>query len=284
MSMPSFPPNGADMTREEALTMIIASIAMEELALSHILNAEGEKLQYILGTLPGAKPCASPQDVLAVNKSVAALVEAVTQNQILLQNKLSHVLEFCPLPPSPPCPPAPCPPPCPPPPCPCSPACPCPAPGPSPCPTPRPFPCKEHPCEKSILQLTGQREGGQWSPGCRLTWKQRKRRGTAIRWDDRAPAQICLTPGKSYIVQYTLNVRSASPSEGALLLRQSPCGVFTDTLPLRFSAACGPQSLHTSCVLHPRSCSGGCEVSLSLVLESRSALCVEEAVLDVIEL
>ena len=40
------------MTREEALTMIIASIAMEELALSHILNAEGEKLQYVLGT-PG---------------------------------------------------------------------------------------------------------------------------------------------------------------------------------------------------------------------------------------
>ena len=30
MSMPSFPPNGADLTREEALTMIIASIAMEE--------------------------------------------------------------------------------------------------------------------------------------------------------------------------------------------------------------------------------------------------------------
>jgi len=54
MSMPSFPPNGADMTQEEALTMIIASIAMEELALSHILNAEGEKLQYILGTLPQA--------------------------------------------------------------------------------------------------------------------------------------------------------------------------------------------------------------------------------------
>ena len=91
-----------DMTQEEALTMIIASIAMEELALSHILNAEGEKLQYILGTLPGTSPCACPHDVLAVNKSVTALVEAVTQNQMLLKNKLAQVLEFCPLPSPPP--------------------------------------------------------------------------------------------------------------------------------------------------------------------------------------
>lgn len=123
MSMPSFPPNGADMTQEEALTMIIASIAMEELALSHILNAEGEKLQYILGTLPGTNPCACPHDVLAVNKSVTALVEAVTQNQMLLKNKLAQVLEFCPLPSPPP------------------PAC-KPEPGPTPCPSPcRPDPC-----------------------------------------------------------------------------------------------------------------------------------------------
>ncbi len=89
MSMPSFPPDGANLTREEALTMIIASIAMEELALSHILNAEGEKLQYILGTLPGAKPCAGPQEVLAVNRSVTALLEAVTQNQLLLKTSWS---------------------------------------------------------------------------------------------------------------------------------------------------------------------------------------------------
>ena len=86
------------MTRDEALNMIVASIAMEELALSHILNAEGEKLQYILGTLLGTSPSTRPQDVLAVNKSVTTLVEAVTQNQMLLKNKLDHVLEFFPLP------------------------------------------------------------------------------------------------------------------------------------------------------------------------------------------
>ena len=125
MSMPSFPQNGADLTREEALTMIIASIAMEELALSHIINAEGEKLQYILGTLPGTKPCACPQDVLAVNKNVASLLDVVAQNQMLLKSKLEKVLEACP----PPCP-TPCPPPhgpCPPPfgPRPCPPPCSC---------------------------------------------------------------------------------------------------------------------------------------------------------------
>ena len=204
MSMPSFPPNGADMTREDALTMIIASIAMEELALSHILNAEGEKLQYILGTLPGASPCACPQDVLAVNKSVAALVEAVTQNQMLLKNKLEKVLEFCP-PPPPPCKPepAPCPPPCPPQ-------------GSDPCPAPCPDPCKTRSCEKSSLQLSVQRERMIWKPDCRLPWRTSGCFGKDICWDRRVPTRIQLNPGKAYVIQYTLNVRAMCPAKGAI--------------------------------------------------------------------
>ena len=283
MSMPSFPHGGANMTREEALTMIIASIAMEELALSHILNAEGEKLQYILGTLPGASPCACSQDVLAVNKSVTALVEAVTQNQMLLKNKLDHVLAFCPLPPSPPHKPTPepCPPACPPAPCPpCSPPCTGPFPGPAPCRTP--------PCEKSTLQLTGHREKALWTPDSRLSWRQRSCSGKDICWDRNTPAQIQLNPGKTYVVQYTLNVCAASAAEGtgAILLRQSPCGVFADVPPLCFSLerlAHGPQTLQHVSVLHPRTGSG-CAVDLSLVLDSKSALCVERAIMDLVEL
>lgn len=269
MSMPSFPPNGANMTREDALTMIIASIAMEELALSHILNAEGEKLQYILGTLPGAKPCASPWDVLEVNKSVTALVEAVTQNQMLLKNKLTQVLAFCPPPPAcKPCPPAPCPPPRPPE-------------GPA-CPPPHPAP----PCEKSALQLTCQREGMLWNPGCRLAWRQRKRRGKNIRWDERAPALIQLDPGKSYAVQYTLYVCAPSPTaaSGTVHLRQSPAGAFTDPLPLRFFLEhAGPQTLQSACVLHPGE-NGGYEVGLSLALDAGTPLCVKRAAMDIVEL
>ena len=269
MSMPSFPPNGADMTREEALTMIIASIAMEELALSHILNAEGEKLQYVLGTLPGSSSCACPQDVLAVNKSVTALVEMVTQNQMLLKNKLSQVLEFCPPPPPPPpeCRPEPGP-------CPCPPPC-----RPEPCP---PL-CQASVCERSAIQLVGQRERLMWNPDCRLPWKLRYRAGDRICWEGRAPGQIQLDPGRSYTVQYMLNVCGLSPTEGNICLKQSPCGVFTDTLPLRFSMGCGVQTLHYAAVLHPCR-SIDCRAELSLVLDAKGPICVDRAVMDVVEL
>ena len=191
MSMPSFPPNGANMTREEALTMIIASIAMEELALSHILNAEGEKLQYILGTLPGTKPCAGPDEVLSINKSVTALMEAVTQNQMLLKNKLERVLEVCP----PSCWPEPGPHPCPPPcrpepgPHPCPPPC-RPEPGPRPCPPS----CGAGTCLKSALQLEGQRADLLWRQGCRLPWRQLVQRGTELHWNEQNPDKVFVSP------------------------------------------------------------------------------------------
>ncbi len=50
MSMPTFPKNDPPLTREGSLNEIISSIAAEELSLSHLLNVEGEKLQYVLGT------------------------------------------------------------------------------------------------------------------------------------------------------------------------------------------------------------------------------------------
>ena len=73
--MPSFPAANPPIEREDAVNQILSSIAMEELGLSHILNAEGEKLHYSLGTLPGLSgPPATVSDVLAANESVRSML------------------------------------------------------------------------------------------------------------------------------------------------------------------------------------------------------------------
>ena len=70
MSMTTFPKNDPPLTREGSLNAIISSIAAEDLSLSHLLNVEGERLQYILGTLPGLDRAISLDEVMQVNKSV----------------------------------------------------------------------------------------------------------------------------------------------------------------------------------------------------------------------
>ena len=98
MSMPSFPNVDPPIQREDAVNQILSSIAMEELGLSHILNAEGEKLQYILGTIPGLSgPTATVSDVLAANESVRGLLETAVQNQIFLKSKMQGALTASPM-------------------------------------------------------------------------------------------------------------------------------------------------------------------------------------------
>lgn len=85
----------AEITREEAINKIIASIAMEELGLSHIINAEGEKLQYALGTLDGSSGLTKPAtiaELIELNASIRGTLETTAQNQMILKNKLQAAL------------------------------------------------------------------------------------------------------------------------------------------------------------------------------------------------
>ena len=71
-------------TRDQAITDLIQSVALEETALSHILNAEGEKIQKMV-----ALPDVTPEVLLATNKSVESMVNAVSRLEMILQSKLS---------------------------------------------------------------------------------------------------------------------------------------------------------------------------------------------------
>lgn len=82
MGMPVIIPSTT--TRAQAVTDIIESVALQETALSRILNAEGEKIQKMV-----ALPDVTPEVLLATNKSVESMVNAVSRLEMILQSKLS---------------------------------------------------------------------------------------------------------------------------------------------------------------------------------------------------
>ncbi|MGL5649452.1 MAG: CshA/CshB family fibrillar adhesin-related protein [Clostridium sp.] len=67
----------------KALSDVITSIALQEAALSHILNAEGEKIQKLL-TLTNV----TNTDILNVNTSVNAMVNSISMLELILGKKL----------------------------------------------------------------------------------------------------------------------------------------------------------------------------------------------------
>ncbi len=94
MSQPNFPITEPPISRAEALNLIITSIALEEVGLSHILNAEGEKLQFALGTLPGlAGEPPTIAEILNLNESSAGMVNAIMQKQMILTSKFSAAVQ-----------------------------------------------------------------------------------------------------------------------------------------------------------------------------------------------
>lgn len=92
MSQPQFPLT-PDLSRGDAINQIISSIASEELALSHIINTEGEKIQYAIGALPGLTGGTTIEDVTGVNNSVGNMLGTVLENQIILTGKLDQALQ-----------------------------------------------------------------------------------------------------------------------------------------------------------------------------------------------
>lgn len=75
--------------REQAVSDLIESVALEEAGLAHILNAEGEKLQRII-----ADPCVTTNLLLQTNKSVRSMTDAITMLEMILSSKIG-LFEDC---------------------------------------------------------------------------------------------------------------------------------------------------------------------------------------------
>lgn len=78
-----------DLDRCEVINLLLSSIALEEIGLSHILNAEGEKLQAFLNLNLNCS-----DDFHKINHSINKTLRSIIKSQMLLQFKLEDVIEL----------------------------------------------------------------------------------------------------------------------------------------------------------------------------------------------
>ncbi|MFF2448923.1 hypothetical protein ACFVSW_17720 [Neobacillus sp. NPDC058068] len=83
----------------QTVPLLLASIALEELALAHLVNAEAEKLQLVLGTLTPTGATLSPATVsltnlLTLNASVQRTLRDVIKKEMLLEFKFENILDL----------------------------------------------------------------------------------------------------------------------------------------------------------------------------------------------
>ncbi len=97
MSFPNIPDvtPSIDLTLEDAINLLLNSIALEEVSLSKLMDAETSKILCVL------KDCEHKdsvlQDAIKINESVDKTIQNMIKLQMLLQFKLENVKEFLPV-------------------------------------------------------------------------------------------------------------------------------------------------------------------------------------------
>ncbi|MFA5407412.1 MAG: hypothetical protein WC343_01415 [Bacilli bacterium] len=87
MGMPIIPMK----TQPDAFTDLLESIALEEVGIANILNAEGEKLQAAAVLME--RCILSSCEVIELQKSVAKVIQTTIKMQMLLEFKLEATLD-----------------------------------------------------------------------------------------------------------------------------------------------------------------------------------------------
>lgn len=92
MGMPNIPDIKPEINidTEETINILLASIALEELGLAHIINAEGEKIQEMLLR----HKCEKLDDYIRLNDSVTKTLQTIIKQEMLLQFKFENILSL----------------------------------------------------------------------------------------------------------------------------------------------------------------------------------------------
>lgn len=98
MSFPTIPNVSVTitLTAEEVVNLLLSSIAFEELGLAHLINSEAEKIQFVLGTLPGQTTSAPPsfESLISIDETVERMLKLITKEQMLLEFKLEETAKI----------------------------------------------------------------------------------------------------------------------------------------------------------------------------------------------
>ena len=94
MSMPTIPKEPHRPNLKQVTIDLLESIALEEIALSHIMNAEAEKIQAFVGKCCDFPTDPDSREIIKFNKGVNQLLKTIVMKEWLLLNKLESVIDF----------------------------------------------------------------------------------------------------------------------------------------------------------------------------------------------
>lgn len=96
MGMPNLPPDistNINIDRKGLVKLLLMSIALEEVSLSHILNVEGEMMQLYIKKLKN-NPYFRCQDLIKFNRNISDTLRIILEKEKTLKDKLYQVIQY----------------------------------------------------------------------------------------------------------------------------------------------------------------------------------------------
>lgn len=90
MGLPMFPDIRGPAPQEEIIDRLLETVALEELALAALINAEAEKVQAVAAA--GVAGPIDAEELAAINAGVAEVIKRAAEKELHLRRKLARIL------------------------------------------------------------------------------------------------------------------------------------------------------------------------------------------------